>query len=279
MSSLATDTVWRERLSTIPTLVEDIRLPDVDASAGQVEQSSEWCEVQIDGEKRRMRFHDYDQIFEVPGLYELLFYDELKCCSPSVVVNLLKDVATDFGEDLEDLAVLDVGAGNGMVGDELNEIGVEEVIGVDCIPEARDATLRDRPDVYDEYLVTDLTDLPEPDEQTVRRRRPNCLTTVAALGFGDIPPAAFLKALDLIAAAGWMAFNIKESFLSEGDESGFSGLIRQLAREEYIQTQCYRRYPHRLSITGEPLYYVAMIARKLRPISGELLDEWSADSD
>ncbi|MFG0295767.1 MAG: methyltransferase, partial [Maioricimonas sp. JB045] len=66
----------------------------------------------------------------------------------------------------------------------------------------------------------------------------------------------------------------KEDFLREEDSSGFSKLIRQLSREELIQVQCYRRYQHRVSMTGEPLYYVAMIAQKLDEVPGELIEYW-----
>jgi len=168
--------------------------------------------------------------------------------------------------------VLDVGAGNGMVCDELRDVGVENVVGVDIIPEAREATKRDRPGVYDEYRVVDLTDLSEGAEKDLRKFDFNCLTTVAALGFGDIPALAFAKALDLINTPGWVAFNLKEDFLHERDESGFSRLIRQLNRDEYLQTHCYRRYRHRLSIAGEPLYYVAVVAQKLRNLDDKIWD-------
>ncbi|MCA9110026.1 MAG: hypothetical protein KDA52_08780 [Planctomycetaceae bacterium] len=274
MTLLANDKVWKKRLQEIDTVVEDIRLPETASETADVDQDGEWCEIRVDGAWKRVRFHDYDAVFNVPGLYELIFYEHLECCSPSCVVNLLREVALDFGDDVSDLTVLDVGAGNGMVGDELAASGVDQVIGVDLIDEAKEATHRDRPGVYDEYLVTDLTDLPEPHEEAVRLRKPNCLTTVAALGFGDIPPAAFLKAVDLISDHGWLAFNIKESFLHEDDSTGFCQLIRQLSREKYIQTQSYRRYQHRLSIAGEPLYYVAMVARKLRPLDDEILSQW-----
>ena len=95
---------------------------------------------------------------------------------------------------------------------------------------------------------------------------------MAALGFGDIPPLAFAKSLDLITTPGWLAFNLKESFLREQDESGFSALIRRLNRDGYIQTLCCRRYQHRISMSGEPLFYVAVIARKLKDLDSELLE-------
>ena len=35
-----------------------------------------------DGEAKRLRFHDYDEIYKRPGLYEQLFYERLGCNSP-----------------------------------------------------------------------------------------------------------------------------------------------------------------------------------------------------
>lgn len=269
MPDLMTDTVWRRRLEQIDSEVEDINLPD---EIGGVDQDGEWCEVTVDGESRRIRFHDYGEIFQVPGLYEELFYEQLECCSPSYISNLLNSVAREAGTNLEEFRVLDLGAGNGMVGDELQDRGVESLVAVDIAPDAKQATLRDRPGVYDEYMITDLTDLSEPEEEQLRLATPNCLTTVAALGFGDIPPLAFAKALDLIETPGWLAFNLKEDFLREQDTSGFSRLIRRLNRDGYILTLCYRRYRHRISICGEPLHYVAVIAKKLKDLDGDLLE-------
>lgn len=269
MQELATDVIWQNRLEQIDSEVDDIRFID---TINGVEQDEERCEIVARGEKRQIRFHDYAAVFRTPGLYEELFYDRLECCSPSYISNLLESVVHESGERLEDFCVLDVGAGNGMMGDELQDLGVRSIIGIDIIPEAKEATNRDRPDVYDDYWVTDLTDLPEVQEERLRRADANCLTTVAALGFGDIPPLAFAKALDLIATPGWLAFNLKESFLREQDESGFSKLIRRLNRDGFIQTLCYRRYQHRISISGEPLFYVAVIAKKLKDLDYDLLE-------
>jgi len=269
MPGIANDVVWRNRFDDIESEFDDILLPD---SGERVDQDEEWCEIVAAGERRRIRFHNYSDIFQISGLYEALFYDQLECCSPSYISNLLKSVAREYGEPIESLRVLDVGAGNGMVGDELHELGVESLTGIDILPTAKEAADRDRPDVYDEYIVCDLTRLPEPLEKELRSRRLNCISSVAALGFGDIPPTAFIKALDLIETRGWIAFNIKEDFLQESDTTGFCRLVRQLSRRRIIQPYAYRRYQHRLSITGRPLYYVAMVARKLCNVPDDMLN-------
>ena len=238
----------------------------------ELDQDEEWCEVVVAGQKRKIRFHDYAEVFDICGLYEELFYDRLQCCSPSYVAKLLESVVYENGEDPGDFRVLDMGAGNGMVGDELTALGVESIVGIDILPRAKEAASRDRPNVYADYVVADLTNLPEMEEERLRRIDANCLTSVAALGFGDIPPLAFAKALDLIATDGWLAFNLKEDFVRERGACGFSRLIQRLNRDGYIRTMCYRRYQHRISIDGEPLFYVAVVARKLKDLDSDLLE-------
>jgi len=99
MNLLSGNKVWRDRLKIIKTEVEEIRILKFSPKQNNISQDEEWCEVCVDGKNKRIRFHDYGKIYEIPGLYEKLFYEKLKCCSPSVVVNLLEDIATDFGED------------------------------------------------------------------------------------------------------------------------------------------------------------------------------------
>ncbi len=48
------------------------------------------------------------------------------------------------------LRVLDLGAGNGVVGEELKKRGVSRLVGVDIITEAQAATERDRPGVIND---------------------------------------------------------------------------------------------------------------------------------
>ncbi len=243
------------------------------ASAMALDQDEEWFEVLCGGKWSRLRLHDYSDIYSIPGLYEQLFEDLLRCNSPRRVVGLLGDVLAESRDSATDLSVIDLGAGNGMIGEELRRLGVRGLVGVDIIPEAADAARRDRPGVYDDYVVADLCDLSDADANRLRKQKPNCLSTVSALGFGDIPPAAFTAAFNLIATPGWLSFNIKESFLNSTDSSGFSRLIHLLADRGIIQMQAYRRYSHRLSVTGERLHYVAMAARKLQDIPLSILAE------
>lgn len=221
--------------------------------------------MNVDGEVRRIRFHDYHEIYTVPGLYEQLFYDELKCDSPRTIASLLGEQLDDTSA--ADLRVLDVGAGNGMVGEELDRMGAKHIVGVDIIEEAAEAAQRDRPGIYDDYVVVDLTDVPPATHAELSEHRFNCLTTVAALGFGDIPPEAFTEAYNLVEDGGLIAFNIKERFVEDGDRSGFEELISQSLENGTMDLQAERRYRHRLSVAGDPLYYMAMVARKRADIA------------
>ncbi len=65
MQGLASDVVWQNRLERIDSKVEDIRFPD---AVDGVDQDEEWCEIVVNGEKRQIRFHDYADVFGIPGL-------------------------------------------------------------------------------------------------------------------------------------------------------------------------------------------------------------------
>jgi predicted TPR repeat methyltransferase len=176
--------------------------------------------------------------------------------------NLLEDCLARHEAPESELRAFDLGAGNGMMGEQLRDLGAEEVVGADLLPEAAAAAERDRPGVYDDYVVGDLTAVDDTVAEDLARRRFNCLTTVAALGFGDIPPPVFTQACEFIEPDGWVVFNIKEDFLGSGDQTGFSRLVRESVEDGALELEAQRRYRHRLSVAGEPLYYAGLVARK-----------------
>lgn len=239
----------------------------------ELAQDEAYFHLVEEGQHLKVRFHDYDAIYSWPGLYEQLFYDRLKCSSPQKVSELLQHSLASEWQACNELRVLDLGAGNGMMAERLRMLGVARIVGIDIIPEARDAAYRDRPIVYDDYRVTDFTQLSEEDQQILEEWRFDCLTSVAALGFGDIPPAAFFQALQLISPQGWVAFNIKESFLSHTDHTGFSKFIRELIFSKYLDIYRLERYRHRLSMEGVPLNYYALIGRMTAAIPEDFLSK------
>ncbi|MGM0477640.1 MAG: class I SAM-dependent DNA methyltransferase [Bacteroidota bacterium] len=248
-----------------------IRFPQVDSKdLGQDEVGFKLIE---EDQTTELRFHDYNFIYNRPGLYEQLFYDRLKCSSPRKVADILKQSLDAVGEHLTEMRVLDLGAGNGIMGEEIKSHGVSRLVGIDIIPEAKTACFRDRPDVYDDYYIVDFMKLTNEERETINSWSIDCLTSVAALGFGDIPPKAFFQGLQFVQTGGWVAFNIKETFLDNSDRSGFSKFIRELIFSEYLNIHHLERYRHRLSIEGAPLYYFAVVAQKNAAIPEDFLDK------
>lgn len=284
----------------------NVRYPQRDQK--DVPQDDEWCELIHDGADgnnkhpavERIRFHDYESIYRHPGLYEQLFDDELKCASPYVMMRMLaKELCQPRKKEegyqmptmrpriihgIPIIKALDLGAGNGMMGEQLRKLRAHTVVGCDLLPAAREAALRDRPGVYDEYLVGDITALlhdsgssggDQKDARCLRDAGFNVLTTVSALGFGDIPWAAFAAAISLIQKGGLVAFNLKDKIYapdehgSGGDDggkgstgAGFAVMISQAVRGGHLEILAQHRYRHRLSVTGEPLYYYGIVAVK-----------------
>ena len=234
-------------------------------------QDEEYCIVEIDGVKRRIRFHDYHEIYRIPGLYEYLFCDKLGCVSPEVVTSLLGDAVAKSSTSLSELDILEIGAGNGIAGELLKKQGIHTIVGIDIVPEAAEATRRDRPSVYDDYFIADLENLSSETRRNLEGKGFNCLVTVGALGFGDIHPKAFANAYSLIAQDGWIAFNIKEDFLEESDATGFSRLIREMVERGILEIQVTHRYRHRFSVDRRPLHYIGIIAKKKAAIPAQML--------
>lgn len=223
------------------------------------------------GEEVQLRFHEYAEIYRRKGLYEQLFYQRLKCNSPKKVGDILAKVLRENRIEMSELRVMDLGAGNGMFGEQLQAAGIARMIGVDICQEARDACERDRPGIYDAYYVANFCALDETTRQSISEWQVDCLSCVAALGFGDIPAQAFATAYNFVTQGGWVAFNIKESFLLESDNSGFSRLVKLLLMSDALQVHHLERYRHRISIDGRPLFYYALVGRKESDIPSSIM--------
>lgn len=247
-------------MSTLSREDLEVHLPRSGAAA--LAQDEEFFEVEENGRRRRIRCHDYGEIFSIPGLYERIFAELLSCRSPQVVVDLLEQTLAREGHDPADLRAIDLGAGNGMVGEELDRIGVDSVVGIDLLEEAKAAAERDRPGIYDAYHALDLTELEDGERQRLEPHGFNCLTCVAALGFGDMPPDAFRTAYEFVSPGGWVAFNIRDRLIEDDHADGFAALLKEMLASSELVEHARHRYPHRLSVGGEQLHYVAVIAQK-----------------
>jgi SAM-dependent methyltransferase len=263
----------RMKTDTFESMKKRYRIQFPPISSAKLGQDEVFFSLIENGEARRLRFHDYAEIYKRPGLYEQIFYDRLKCNSPGRVTDLLKRALHTVREPLSELRVLDLGAGNGMMGEALKQDGVARLVGADIIPEARDAAYRDRSEVYDDYYVADFGKLDSNMLEELQEWSFDCLTCVAALGFGDIPPRAFFNAMKLVRTDGWLAFNIKETFLDHAEHTGFSRLVRELIFSKYLDIYHLELYRHRLSMEGTQLFYYALVGRMTASIPTTFLEE------
>ncbi len=225
----------------------------------------------LKGEKdEKIQFHDYKRIYQTQGLYEAIFHQKLKCQSPTVIKDLLYQNMDQESKD--DLKILDFGAGNGLVAKALSSEDPEIIVGVDIIEEAKSAALRDRGEIYTDYIVTDLAEAEDKVMEKLEGFDFNTLVTVAALGFDHIPPESFINAFNLIEKNGWIAFNIRDRFLTNEDESGFNDTL-QWIENDFIEFVDEKNYVHRYSGSGDPINYTAMIGRKLTNIEVKATQE------
>ncbi len=201
----------------------------------------------------------------MPGLYERVFYEELGMCSTRVVVGML---AGEF-EAPEAQRVLDLGAGNGLGGDELRDRGVERIFGIDVEPQAPIATERDRPGVYERYLIADLADPPADVMEALEDFAPTAVAALSALGPGHAPPAVLERALQLLEPGGLFAFAVMPSLLPgrpDPDGNGYPAYLEQLFadRAEQLASEA---YVHRMQTDGTEHHAVAFVGRWLGDVS------------
>lgn len=245
----------------------EIAMPVPDES---MTQDEEWVVVRQGEEWQQIRLHDYNEVFAIPGLYEKWVYEVFRCKSPDKVRDLLAEAFTEHGVDPASITVLDLGAGNGCVAEALLPLKITNFVGVDIAPAAESAAHRDRPGLYTDFVIDNLASPTREAIEKLESHEFNCLTCVAALGFGDIPPEVFAAAYNRIAEGGWVAFTIKPDFLTESDPSGFSKLIKRMLENDILDISQREKYLHRVDTRGEKLYYEAFIGRK----KADIPDDW-----
>lgn len=217
------------------------------------------------GKERKLRLHDYDEIYQVPGLYEYLAFEIMNYQSPSVLSNLLIEQVTQAQQTLMDLRVLDFGAGSGLMGRLLADLGVKTLMGADIEPEAAQAAAREYPGVYSHYYTEDFTDLSPSAKHALESSEINCLVCCSALS--HIPQTALSTAFNLIQPNGWLAFNVElETWQQQGADS-FRGKNPWLDDSNIFNVQQQHPYLHRYYMDGRPLEYMAVIGRKQADIA------------
>jgi predicted TPR repeat methyltransferase len=201
-----------------------------------------------DGRVERFTMHDYGRVYAVPGLYEEVVQRMLGCATPDVVARMVADAATG------DVRVVDLGAGNGVSGEALAAAGLRPVVAIDTEPEARRATLRDRPGLYELVLTADVAELAPADAEAIRALRPNALALVGALGNDHVAPAGLAAAAALLTDDALIAY-AHPDYEDAGPlraALGELGDVTELARERYI---------HRRTASGGERIWEAAVVR------------------
>jgi hypothetical protein len=215
-----------------------------------------------DGRSERMRLHEYERVYALPGLYEEVVQRRLRCASPAKIADVLLRVAELEKRPPHLLRVLDLGAGNGLVGEQLRARGVHVLVGTDSAKSARDATARDRPGLYSSYVVGDANGAPELGT-LVRELGINCIVCAGALGFEHIEAHSFAELWDLLPPGAMFALTIHEDLAQPGTSDIGDELAALSAGAGGTEIVVSERFRHRLSMAGDPIHYIAVGARKL----------------
>jgi hypothetical protein len=218
-----------------------------------------------DGRTEELRLHDYERIYELPGVYEQIVQERLGCRSPDEIASMLGDTVDALGWDRAQTRVLDVAAGNGVSGQALAAQGLRPVIGTDIVPSARDGALRDRPGVYDTYLTLDLLALTADQEEAIRSRHPNVLACVAPVGehTQQLPPAALAAAAGLLAPDALVAYMHDPTF-GTPDQVTPAFWVDRLGPGTRAEVLERRRYLHRYTVNGAPFEMDGVVWRLRR---------------
>ncbi|MFF8022918.1 hypothetical protein ACFZDJ_17655 [Streptomyces sp. NPDC007896] len=211
-------------------------------------------------EHEMVHLHEYARIYAVPGLYEHVVQERLQCRSPGVAAAGFLRAAARLGLEPGSMTVLDVGAGTGLVGELVRRDGVAQVVGVDSLPAARVASLRDRPGVYADYVVGDFLR----DDALREALHPYVfggLVSAGAFGGTHATPQALENALAVLPAGAPVAFTIDERWMDESDPEGFGAAVERLVAAGGLAVMERTRFQHRVTTTGEPIFYQLVVGR------------------
>ncbi len=215
-----------------------------------------------DGTEQRIRVKDYALIYPVPGLYEEVVQDRLECASPRLIVERLADAVRAAEQDPGGVRVLDVGAGNGVIGEGLRDAGFRVPVGSDALVEAREAAERDRPGLYAEYVIDDGTpDAFEDLAGAVRRHELNALTCASALGPGHIPIERLSAIWGLLPGGSLIALTASTALVADwgGPQVALNAVSDDDAPTALLHHETFR---HRLLMDGGSVDYDVIVGRK-----------------
>lgn len=230
---------------------------EIEALSGEgANQSEEKISAMIGAERVSFDMHDYKSIYRVPWLYDAMLYDFLSCRTPQGLAERLKAYVIKKGVQLSRLRVLEIGAGSGAFGVTLRATDcIQELVGLDILREAKLAAERDRPYLYDNYLVDDLTALTPNGLSVVEQLEPTCVAVASATGWGNhIPVEGFQAAFDLLQPGGVFVFHVKPND-PDPECIALVQWIDHLAASEKILDVASGSLFHRKSVAGDDILY------------------------
>lgn len=230
--------------------------------ASNLSQGQEYFFIEIEGEKEKIQLHDYVKIYSIPWLYEKVLYELLKCNTPVAICDNFKKALQGSNVNPLDLQVLEIGAGSGIFGEQLKSVGIKRIAGLDILDIAREAAERDRPGLYDDYYVADLTNLPKAMYQKLENQKFSCVAVASATGWGHhIPVFGFATAFNLLSPGGWFIYHVKRD-KDDPECAELCNWIDEIIGSQQMRLVSKESCFHRYSIDNKPIFYDVSIGTK-----------------
>ncbi|WP_123658970.1 methyltransferase domain-containing protein [Salinisphaera japonica] len=226
-------------------------------------QSAEGFSAIVDGTRTNFKMHDYPSMYRVPGLYDAMMFGMLGCRTPALLAKVV-EVCLEASAFNGSIRMLEIGAGSGAFAEQIRRRNfiVERLVGLDIHEEARSAAERDRPGVYDDYLICDLTRLDRHVAERIKDLSPNCVAVASATGWGNhIPVAGFQAAFDHLSDQGWFVFHVKPND-PDPECIALNEWITQLIASGSILNPTRGRIFHRENVDGNPIFYDYIVGQK-----------------
>ncbi len=217
--------------------------------------------IQDNGEEQRIRLHDYATIYSIPGLYEQLAIEMLGYQSHEFMADFLARELNKERVPLDEVNILELGAGSGLFGRELYKNGIKSLIGVDIVPEAAAAANYGENKIYQDYLIEDFTKITPHSRKFLIDQKPNVFVCCSALSQGHIPIEALETGVNLINDNGWILFNVSASSYQNKDHE-IMVFFEEAMRKGQLQMVSMENYIHRKFCNGDSLEYVALLLKK-----------------
>jgi trans-aconitate methyltransferase len=230
---------------------------ELDGTPGRGQDEESFVLTREDGTRERIVLHDYSKVYAVPGLYEEVVQHQLSCASPRMLAQTLADAVAETGAAMSDLRVLDVGAGNGVVGEELHSRGAQVVAGTDGVVAARDAARRDRPELYEVYAIAGVDEVTP--EQLVAEHGLNALTTAGAIGIGHIEVSDVARWWAAYPPGSWFAATCPPDVADPAGEDLLGVLTAAAPTTQAVRQET---FDHRRRMSGETITYSVVVAHK-----------------